>query len=42
MFRPEAVAKCVCMALDDNENGSVWQCENSQIKKLKMHEYPEF
>ncbi|XP_063703027.1 15-hydroxyprostaglandin dehydrogenase [NAD(+)]-like [Culicoides brevitarsis] len=39
---PEIVSKCVVMALNDTENGAVWQCENSRIEKLQMHKYPEF
>uniref|UniRef100_A0A336KD69 CSON014230 protein n=1 Tax=Culicoides sonorensis TaxID=179676 RepID=A0A336KD69_CULSO len=39
---PEIVAKCILTALEDNENGSVWQCENSRMEKLNIYNYNEF
>lgn len=37
---PPVVGECVMRAIEDGEDGAVWQVENSRIEKLFLHEYP--
>lgn len=39
---PPIVAKCILMAIDDAENGAVWQVESNRIEKIKLHDYQIF
>lgn len=39
---PSKVAECIMKAIEDKENGAVWQVENSCIRKINPHVYPTF